>query len=175
MKQNINDVIGSCDQCQRRKTLTIPTKETITKPKQAVLFEVIFINFCRSFKMTITGKKYILPIIDQFCRYGSLNAVARQDVKTTADIIKNNWILKFGAPKMIHCDKGNTFESNLIKNLASGHKMQIVYSSPGVPKVFLRWGNLILPKFLAGKKRNKIKTITKISFVLDIFNYFFFH
>ena len=31
---------------------------------------------------------------------------------------------------MIHCDKGKTFESNLIKNLAETHKMQIVYSSP---------------------------------------------
>ena len=43
MRQNINDIIGSCDQCQRRKTLTISTKETITKPKPTVLFEVIFI------------------------------------------------------------------------------------------------------------------------------------
>ena len=61
--------------------------------------------------------------VDQFSRYVSLNAVARQDEKTTAYIIKNNWILKFGAPKMIHCDKGKTFESNLIKNLAGTYKM----------------------------------------------------
>jgi len=45
MRQNINDIYGSCYQCHRRKTLTISTKETITKPKPTVLFEVIFINF----------------------------------------------------------------------------------------------------------------------------------
>ena len=31
---------------------------------------------------------------------------------------------------MIHCDKGKSFESNLIKNLSGTHEMQIVYSIP---------------------------------------------
>jgi len=130
LKQNINDLITSCEPCQKRKTLTKPTKEKILKPKTAELFEVIFIDFCGPLKTTISGKRYILAIIDQFSRYVSLNAVARQDEKTTADIIKNKWILKFGAPKYIHCDKGKSFESNLVKSLANTHRMEIVYSSP---------------------------------------------
>ena len=102
-----------------KKTLTRPTKEKILKPKTAELFEVIFIDFCGPLKTTISGKRYILVIIDQFSRYVSLNAVARQDEQTTVDIIKNKWILKFGAPKFIHCDKGKSFESNLVKSLAN--------------------------------------------------------
>ena len=94
------------------------------------MLEVIYVDFCGPFKTTVTGKKYILAIIDQFSRYVSLNAVSRQDEKTTADFIKNKWILKFEAPKCIHCDRGKTFESNLVRNLASMHKMKIVYSSP---------------------------------------------
>ena len=53
MRQNTNDVIGGCDQCQRRKTLTAPTKDTTTKSKRAVLFEVIFVNFKSFWSMNI--------------------------------------------------------------------------------------------------------------------------
>jgi len=79
------------------------------KPKTAELFEVIFIDFCDSLKTTITGKRYILVIIDQFSRKVSLNPVPRQDEKTTAEVIKNKWILKFGTLKFIHCKKGKLF------------------------------------------------------------------
>ena len=65
-------------------------KRKILKPKTTELFEVIFIDFCGPLKTTITGKRYtrILAIIDHFSRYVSLHAVARQDEKTTAEVIK---------------------------------------------------------------------------------------
>ena len=34
--------------------------------------------------------------------------------KTVAEILRKNWIFKFGAPKTIVCDRGKTFESTLM-------------------------------------------------------------
>ena len=125
----IKEIVQSCEECQKRKTLTTPTKEIIIKHEIPTLFEVILIDFCGPLKTTVNGKRYILAIMDQFSRYISLNAVSKQDEKTTSDTIKNNWILKFGAPKEIKCDRGKTFESNVIKQLAEAHNMELLYSS----------------------------------------------
>ena len=66
LKQNINDLITSCEPCQKGKTLTRPKKENILKTKTTELFEVRFIDFCGPFMTIITGKRYILVIIDKF-------------------------------------------------------------------------------------------------------------
>ena len=43
--------------------------------------------------------------------------------------IKKFIVLKFGAPKTIHCDRGKAFESKLISELADRHKITMVFSS----------------------------------------------
>ena len=126
----IQNIIQSCEECQKRKTLTVRTKETIIKQDLPEIFETILVDFCGPLKTTIHGKRYIIAIMDQYSRYISLHAVARQDERTTADIIRNKWILRFGAPRTIRCDRGKTFESNLIVELAKAHKIDIIYSSP---------------------------------------------
>ena len=108
------------------------THEKILKPKTAKLLEVIFIDFCGLFRTTITGKKHILTNISltNSVDMSHWTPYPWQDEKTTADVIKNKWILKFWAPKFINCDKGKSSKSNLVKNLDNTHRMGIVYSSP---------------------------------------------
>ena len=53
--------------------------------------------------------------MDKASRYITLVAVARQEEETLKRKIKENWILRFGAPKEIHVDCGKTFESTGIK------------------------------------------------------------
>jgi len=56
--------------------------------------------------------------------------VATQDEKTTADILLNRWILKYGAPRVMYLDCGKSFQSKVMKELAERYKIQIQYSSP---------------------------------------------
>lgn len=129
-REIIEKLVQSCEECQKRKTLTSRTKETIMQQEMPKIFENILIDFCGPFKTTIDGKRYIVAIMDQFSRYIVLHAVARQDEKTTADIIRNKWIMRFGAPRVIRCDRGKTFESKLINDLAKVHNIKLCYSSP---------------------------------------------
>jgi transposase InsO family protein len=123
-------IVESCEAGQKRKVMTTRSKETVIKQSTNFPFESIFLDFCGPFKQTFQGKKYILAIIDQFSRYISLNAVAKQDEKTTADILLNRWILKYGAPRVMYLDCGKSFQSKVMKELAERYKIQIQYSSP---------------------------------------------
>jgi len=93
-------------------------------------FEEIYVDFCGQMKPNKYGKRYVLAIIDQFSRYISLNAVTKQDEETTVKTIVNNWILKFGAPRIIHVDCGKSFESNLMKLMAQKYNIKLQFSSP---------------------------------------------
>ena len=89
INKTITDIITSCDFCQKRKTLTCKTKEIIVRSNAHELFESIFIDFCGPFKTTITGKKYIFAITDQFSKYTILKAVTSQDDKTITRLLLN--------------------------------------------------------------------------------------
>ena len=65
-------------------------------------------------KVKRSGKK-ILAIIYQFSEYIVLNVVSDQSKKTVAEVLRNNCILKFRAPKIRNSACGKSFEANLIK------------------------------------------------------------
>jgi transposase InsO family protein len=130
MHKLVHEVIGVCENCQKRKSMTSKTKEIIIKSEPGRQFEVIHMDFCGPLRTSFHGKKYIMAIIDQFSRYMSLTAVSNQDEKTTKEILLNKWIFKFGAPKVIHVDCGKTFESKSIRELADKHNIKLKFSSP---------------------------------------------
>ena len=130
MRETIKEIVQSCVNCQKRKTLTTKTKEKHMKQFADEPFQKLYMDFCGPFKRNINGYQYILAIIDQFSRYISLNAVAHQDEKTVRKVLLDKWIWKFGPPKEIHVDRGKTFESALFKDTMNKFKAEIVYSSP---------------------------------------------
>ena len=130
IRQQIKKIVQSCENCQKRKTLTAKTKEKHIKQSADEPFQKIYMDFCGPFRRTMNGYQYILAIIDQFSRYISLTAVAHQDEKTTRKVLLEKWIWKFGPPKEIHVDRGKTFESALFKETTKKFKTEIVYSSP---------------------------------------------
>jgi len=130
MRKTVKEIVQSCMNCQKRKTLTTKTKEKHIKQSADEPFEKIYMDFCGPFKRNINGYQYILAIIDQFSRYISVNAVAHQDERTVRKVLLDKWIWKYGPPKEIHVDRGKTFESALFKETANKFKAEIVYSSP---------------------------------------------
>jgi RNase H-like domain found in reverse transcriptase/Reverse transcriptase (RNA-dependent DNA polymerase)/Integrase core domain/Integrase zinc binding domain len=126
----VRDTIRNCEICQERKVFTEKTKEekcplTAEKP-----LESLYIDFCGPMKTTVTGKKYILAIIDQFSKYMVLKAVKNQDDRTLIKTLTENWILKFGTPRTIHVDNGRCFISDSFKQLGKKYNFAIQYSSP---------------------------------------------
>ena len=130
MKETIKKTISQCDACQRVKTITTQTKEEVVKLSATEPFEKIYIDICGPLKETFRRKRYIMAIIDQYSRYISLTALARQDEESIISTIMNKWILRHGAPKEIHTDCGKSFESRSIEELAKSMDIKICYSSP---------------------------------------------
>ena len=130
IKESVKEIIRKCESCQRTKVMTTRTKEETVKLTANEPLEKIYIDICGPLQETFGKKRYIIGIIDQFSRYISLTAVARQDEDTMRETILNKWILRFGAPREIHVDCGKVFESNMIKDFARSMGILLCFSSP---------------------------------------------
>ena len=130
LKSSVKDEIGKCEACQKRKTYTSKTKETINKISETEPFASVYIDICGPFNTTVHGRKYIIGIIDKKTKYIILECINNQNENTITNIVRNRWILKFGAPREIHVDRGKVFEGQYFKNLCESINSKIVYSSP---------------------------------------------
>lgn len=130
LRDIVEKITATCTECQKNKVVTTKTKEQIIVLKANHTFEKIYIDICGPFKETLKRKKYILAIIDHYSKYISLTAIGRQDEETICKVIKENWILRFGAPKEMHIDCGKSFESKTFRNMARSMDIDLCFSSP---------------------------------------------
>ena len=130
MSKVIKNFIDSCEICQKRKTFTGKTKEEPITRSDFGNFEIIFVDFCGPFTMTKFGRKYILAVIDSKSKYILLKAVNTQDELTLVNVLLYDWILKFGAPKILHSDCGKSFVGKEILKLSKQCGFDLEFSSP---------------------------------------------
>ena len=130
IKETVKEVLKMCDACARTKVVTVKTKEETIQLSAKEPWEKIYIDICGPLPETFKKKKYILAIIDQFSRYISLTPIAKQDEATVKSIIKDKWVLRFGAPKEIHVDCGKVFEAKSVKELCQSMGIELHFSSP---------------------------------------------
>ena len=77
--------------------------------------ELVCLHF-PSLEQSKGGQQNILVITDHFIKFAQAYPTKNQIVRTTADILYNQYIPYYGIPKGLHFDQGANFESHLIKD-----------------------------------------------------------
>jgi transposase InsO family protein len=118
---NFNDsifqFIKHCDVCQRTKKLKRKNKAALKSIFSNYPFQLIHLDIVGPLTCTKNGNRYILVIVDHFSKYVVATAVKDFTAETTAKILIDQIICKFGTPNSICSDLGVNFESKLFKHL----------------------------------------------------------
>jgi transposase InsO family protein len=134
MEEDIRMHINNCLECQ----MTKPKPNRDRAPFQPTLvgepFEKVAIDISGPFHPSKHGYRYILAIIDYFSKYPVLVPLKRIDAETIAEKMFHNWISIFGAPKVIHSDRGANFESEVFKKQCELLNIKKTKTSPYYPQ-----------------------------------------
>uniref|UniRef100_A0A914KP35 RNA-directed DNA polymerase n=1 Tax=Meloidogyne incognita TaxID=6306 RepID=A0A914KP35_MELIC len=111
--------VTACIRCQQRKNIPkIVHKEPIHPiqiPNEP--FQRIHMDILGPLPETVEGYKYILSITDSFSKWLTAVPMINQTAISISQAFTDNWITKFGCPKVVVTDNGRQFISKIFEEL----------------------------------------------------------
>lgn len=118
MKEQIAEYVESCEVCQRnklcRKKTKLPMKITDT-PLEA--FDKVQMDIVGPLPVTERRNKYLLTLQDCLTKYSDAIPMVDAESVTVATALAEQFISRFGCPKVIQTDQGSQFCSKLTEQL----------------------------------------------------------
>lgn len=119
MKQDVQEYIRACRQCQIRKLTRVKTRQPmVITDTPGSAFDKISMDIVGPLPKTKRGNEYILTMQDLLTKYSVAVPLQRARAFDVADAFLKQFICQFGAPRAILTDQGANFLSALMKQLA---------------------------------------------------------
>jgi transposase InsO family protein len=134
MEEDIQLCIRDCLECQLTKLKHVKDRAPLQPSLVGEPFERVAIDITGPFRQSKHGYKYILAIVDYFSKYSVLVPLKQVDAETVAIKIFRHWISYFGAPQVIHSDRGANFEAELFKKQCELFGIKKTKTSPYYPQ-----------------------------------------
>ena len=127
VKDMIEEVVSTCDVCQKKRISYSVPKVSMTMSK--TFNDVVTLDL----KKWKVPKKNILYIIDSFSRF-TVGVVLKDGTgKEVAKGLESQWITKFGAPNKFWSDNGTEFTNEDIKELCEKWGTETDFGPPYSP------------------------------------------
>jgi hypothetical protein len=134
MDREIQNQVKSCFHCQLTKGKPARDKAPFQPTLVQEPFERIAMDISGPYHQSKHGYRFILAIIDYFSKYTVLIPLKRIDAETVAIKTFKYWIAIFGAPQVIHTDRGSNFESELFREQCALMGIHKTRTSPYYPQ-----------------------------------------
>lgn len=107
-------------------------------PLQSVVasrpYERVALDILGPLPETPKDNKYIVVIGDYFSKWTEAFPLPNQEAETVAKLLVEQWVCRFGAPRIIHTDQGRNFESRLFKEVCQLLNIYKTSTSPYHPQ-----------------------------------------
>ena len=114
-----SDVARWCHRCQEcgarkpKKGKRAPLKqETVGLPMERIALDIM-----GPLPQSNSDNSYIFVIGDYFSKYTEAYALPDHTAQTVARVVVEQWICRYGVPRIIHSDQGRDFESHLFTEM----------------------------------------------------------
>ena len=109
MQGFISRYCKTCEICQKKKINRQKTFNFIGKHEAGYPWKTIHMDYVGPLQRSDEGNKYILTVIDRFSKFAEAFPVVSADGETTAKIIEDEIIHRYGIPEVIFTDRGTHF------------------------------------------------------------------
>ena len=108
-----------CDTCEKLKKPEHAPKAPLVMFPVGAPFDRLAVDFLGPLPLTPRGNRNILVVTDHFSKWLEIIPTPDQCADTTARMLLNEVLAKYGYPLEILSDQGRCFESHVFKNLCS--------------------------------------------------------
>ena len=102
MKDDVNNWVLSCDVCASNKTPFKKPKAPLGSLGLGATLATFSTDMVGPFPVTPRNNRYILVVTDHFTKWVEFFAVPDQSATTTANVILNDVIARYGSPLSVH-------------------------------------------------------------------------
>ena len=145
-------VVRQCQVCQKMADKPKEQKYVLKDTSSGYPWQKVSCDICGPLPETSKGNKYIITFKDCFTRFLEAYAIPDATATTTADIISEKIIARYGAPEVLLTDNGRNFTSKEIKSLCEALDITKTFTTPYNPKA-----NGIVERAHRDLKKNLVK------------------
>lgn len=129
MEQDVRNYVSKCSKCQLSKYSrnTIEPMEVTTTASKG--FEKIYMDIIGPLDKDIEGNIYILSLQCELTKYVELYPLQRKDTVSVARSFVNNFVLRYGLPKIVATDRGSEFMSETMTQVCKLLQIEKVNST----------------------------------------------
>ena len=130
LKEQVEQFIKTCESCQRKKLVRVkPRAEMIITDTPEFGMEKVACDLIGPLPRTEKQNRFILTIQCVLTKYSVAIPLPNAESTTIASAFAENFICRFGCPRILLSDLGTSFMSNLMSDLAKIFKIKRVNSS----------------------------------------------
>lgn len=165
VREDVQNWIRSCDTCASIKTPPAKYRAPLGVMPVGAPLDRLGTDFMGPLPLTPRGNRYIMVVTDYFTKWVEIFALPDQTAVTTAEVILNEVIARFGCPYEIHSDQGRNYESRIFAELCRMLEIRKTRTSPGNPKCngqterFNKTLLRMIKAYLKGQDRNWDKNL----------------
>ena len=118
LKTSVEKHIANCDDCVARSTAAYKRKAELQTFSVQGAFRTMAADILGPLMLARKSRaRYILVMDDLFTNYAVTVALQDMTAETVASAMIDKWIMKFGAPDLIHTDQGTNFNIELMQEI----------------------------------------------------------
>ena len=134
LREDTNNWVQGCDICGAVKTPPKSLRAPLGAMPVGAPMDRLGTDFLGPLPLTPRGNRYILVVTDYFTKWVEIFALPDQTAITTAEVILNEVIARYGCPFEIHSDQGRNYESTIFTELCRMLEIRKTRTSPGNPQ-----------------------------------------
>lgn len=134
MKDDVSNWVLKCDVCAADKIPQRKPKAPLGSLGVGATLATLSTDLVGPFPITPRRNRFILVLTDHFTKWVEIFAIPDQTAATTASVILNEVIARYGAPLSIHSDRGSNYESQIFHELCQLMEIKKTRTSVRNPK-----------------------------------------
>ncbi|XP_059420291.1 uncharacterized protein LOC132155519 [Carassius carassius] len=123
-----------CVDCGSRKAVGKQWRAPLQSVVTSRPYERVAVDILGPLPETPKENKYIVVIGDYFSKWMEAFPFPNREAETVAKLLVEQWVCRFGAPRIIHTDQGRNFESRLFKEVCQLLNIYKTRTSPYHPQ-----------------------------------------